>query len=194
MSNMKMYRYDLIWDKKKGTDFQLANKKPLKSHENISVFYKRLPQYNPQKTKGKPYVVKGGVRKNGTTILTDRILNEEEIKNYKEIKNRTNIAGLIRSSIVNSGDRFPLSIIRIAKEGKGLHPTQKPVALIEYLIKTYSNEGDLILDNTAGSMTTAIAAINTNRKCICIEKDDKYFEIGSERVRKHLESRQLNLF
>ena len=74
------------------------------------------------------------------------------------------------------------------------HPTQKPTTLIEYLINTYSNEGDLILDNTAGSMTTAIAAINTNRKCICIEKDDKYFEIGSERVRKHLENKQLNLF
>lgn len=194
MSNLKMYRYDLIWDKKKGTDFQLANKKPLKSHENISVFYKRLPQYNPQKTKGKPYVVKGGVRKNGATILTDRILNEEEIKNYKEIKNRANIAGLIRRSTINDGDRFPLSIISIPKEGKCLHPTQKPVALLEYLVKTYTNEGEIVLDNTAGSMTTAVAALNTNRRCICIEKDDEIFKVGEERVKQHIKELKSRLF
>lgn len=87
----------------------------------------------------------------------------------------------------DTSKRYPYNIISFNTEKNRLHPTQKPVALIEYLIKTYTNENELVLDNTAGSMTTAIAAINTNRRCICIEKDDKYFEIGSERVKKHLQ-------
>lgn len=179
MSNPKMWRYNLIWDKKLSTGFLNSKRMPLRVHEDILVFYKKLPIYNPQMTKGKPLHSKGVLYK--TKVPKNR--------NYGEVK-------AVEDNRKGSIDKYPQSIIRFQKThpSVSVHPTQKPVALIEWLIKTYTNEGDLILDNTAGSMTTAIAAINTNRKCICIEKDDKYFKIGSERVRKHLENKQLKLF
>lgn len=180
MSNLKMYRYDWIWEKSKASNFLQAKKQPLKAHETISVFGINSPLYNPIMSQGERY--NKGVRKQKNGIATEV---------YNKIPNSENWV------IKSDGLRYPRSVqyFKTAEsEGKTYHPTQKPVSLIEYLINTYSNEGDLILDNTAGSMTTAIAAINTNRRCICIEKDDKYFEIGSERVRKHLENKQLNLF
>lgn len=179
MSNPKLWRYNLIWDKNAPTGFLNANRMPLRSHEDIMVFYKSLPTYNPQMVKCEPHKRnhrKGSMKGNPVNRCYGKFID-------------------LPTQI--SDEKFPRSIITIPKEhciGKFFHPTQKPVTLIEWLIKTYTNESDLILDNTAGSMTTAIASINTNRKCICIEKDDKYFEIGSERVRKHLENKQLNLF
>lgn len=176
LSNKKMWRYNLVWEKTSPTGFLNARRMPLRNHEDICVFYKKQPTYNPQKTTGHERKVSTAYHK----------INSKKTEDY----------GKYNLTSYDSTERYPKSVIRFKsdKQKSALHSTQKPVALIEYLIKTYSNEGDLILDNTAGSMTTAIAAINTNRKCICIEKDDKYFEIGSERVRKHLDNKQLELF
>ena len=108
------------------------------------------------------------------------------------LKLRSHLNTKIITKVRITDEQYPSSILNFSsRKDKREHPTQKPVALIEYLIKTYSNEGELILDNTAGSMTTAIAAINTNRRCICIEKDDHYFDIGSQRVKDHLSQPKL---
>ena len=174
MSNMKMYKYDYIWVKTKAGNFASCRKVPMKCHENISVFYDKGITYNmPNLHKIKP--IKNGRKNKGA--------------NAKQCSGRENYyqceSGFNESVLYYSN-----------KSGKGYsyHPTQKPIGLIEYLIKVYSNEGDLILDNTAGSMTTAIAAINTNRRCICIERDDHYFEIGSDRVKKHIQEQKMKLF
>lgn len=179
-SNPEMWRYNLIWDKvNRPTGFLNANRMPLRIHEDICVFYDKQPVYNPQFSIGRFNHKRGGAG-NGLSYAKNGC--------YGDFK---------RTEVTLTNEKYPTSILSFEKEhasGKFLHPTQKPVALIEYLIKTYSNEGDLILDNTAGSMTTAIAAINTNRRCICIEKDDHYFEVGSDRVKQHLSSIQLKLF
>jgi site-specific DNA-methyltransferase (adenine-specific) len=140
---------------------------PLKKHENILVFYKKLPTYNPQFTKGTPY----SYQKDGISS-----------SNYGDSKGT--------NKIINEGKRYPVSIITFKKE-KGLHPTQKPVALFEYLIKTYTDEGDIVLDNCMGSGTTAIACINTNRNYIGFELDKQYFDIANERIEEH--TRQVKL-
>ena len=164
-SNLEMLKYELIWEKSKATGFLNAKKIPLKAHENILIFYKQQPTYNPQMTKGEPYN-KGFIKaQNGNGTYGDF-----------DAKLRLN----------ESGDRFPRSVFYFKTseaEGKVLHPTQKPVALFEYLIKTYTNEGEIVLDNCAGSFTTAIACINTNRKYICMEKEEKYFNIGEARIK-----------
>lgn len=181
MSNLKMYKYDWVWVKPRGTGHLNVKKQPLRNTETISIFYKNQSIYNPQFEKGEPYSAlkagkKSSVSQKGTTTY-GRFMNGAEFRND------------------NIGIRYPKTTLNFGVVERGtLHPTQKPVALLEYLVKTYSNEGDLILDNTAGSMTTAIAAINTNRRCICIEKDDNYFEIGSERVKKHLVEKHSKLF
>lgn len=180
MSNPKMWRYNLVWDKVLKSGFLNANRMPLRQHEDILVFYKKQSLYNPQFTEGgMPLHSKGVSYKS----------KEHKNRNYGRIK-------IVDDYRKGSTQKYPSSILKFEKThpSKALHQTEKPVALIEWLIKTYTNENELVLDNTAGSMTTAIAAINTNRRSICIEKDDKYFEIGSERVRKHLENKQLKLF
>lgn len=177
MSNPKMFKCEWIWEKNAGSNFGCVKWQPMREHENILVFGKGRVKYNPQMQGRKG----GGLERSKYAVNFDI---------HTECYNES-LHGQFTKNIPKL--RYPSSIQKFNRE-RGLHPTQKPVALIEYLIKTYSNEGDLILDNTAGSMTTAIAAINTNRKCICIEKDDKYFEIGSERVRKHLDNKQLELF
>ena len=170
MSNIKNYKYDVIWEKTLFSNFALVKKQPAKLHENISVFYKKQPTYNPQMTEGKPY--KDKLRKRTMGVMGDAIGEKKAID--------------------NKGTRYPSSIQKYSNgNNKSVHPTQKPVALFEYLIKTYTNEGETVLDNTAGSMTTAIACINTNRNYICIEKDKDYYEKGCERVEKH--KQQLNL-
>lgn len=163
-SNRKLWRYSLIWEKTQSTGFQNANRMPMRSHEDICVFYKKPPVYNPQKTTGHERKVSTAEHKR----------NSKQSTNYREIENYT----------YDSTERFPRSVWKFAKDSQksALHPTQKPVALIEELIKTYTNEGDLILDNCAGSMTTAVAAINTKRKYICMEKDVEIFETGKNRV------------
>lgn len=177
ISNPKMWRYNLIWQKGgRCSGFLNAKKMPLREHEDILVFYKSLPTYNPQMVKCEPH--------------------QRNHSRGKQEKGQTNRCyGVFgKADEIITDEKYPRSILNFKRPHPQIHPTEKPVALIEWLIKTYTNENELVLDNTSGSMTTAIAAINTNRKCICIEKDDHYFEIGSERVRKHLENRQLKLF
>ena len=159
MSNIKNYKYDWKWDKVRGSNFATVKKRPFNSFEDIAVFYKKQPTYNPQMWKGKPYEKKQG---------------------YVGEAKQT---GLKRKEVItkSNGDRYPLSIIRNSKEN-GLHPTQKPVALMEYLIKTYTNENEIVLDFTMGSGSTGVAAKNLNRGFIGIELDDKYFEIAKERI------------
>ena len=159
MSNIKIFRYCWYWDKVRGSNFATVNIRPFNSCEEITVFYKNQPTYNPQKKAGKPYTRKQGYV--GEAKQTG--LNKKEV------------------ITVNNGDRFPLSILRFSKES-GLHPTQKPVALFEYLIKTYTNEGDLVLDNCAGSGTTGVACQNLNRNFILIEKEPEDVEIIKTRL------------
>jgi DNA modification methylase len=169
LSNEEMYKYDWIWEKSKATNFLFAKQMPLIAHEDIMVFYNRLPNYNPQKTKGKPY--NKGIEKRTKIEAVGKIGNGNLIIN-------------------ESGDRNPRSVIyfRTAESEGKFHPTQKPVALLEYLIKTYTNEGELILDNCMGSGSTCVAAINTNRRFIGIEKDDNYFEIAQKRINEALKA------
>ncbi len=161
MSNPKWFRYEWIWYKNIGTNFLDANRKPLKIHEEILVFSKKLASYFPQKTFGKAYYQKQG---NVPEIIADK--------------------KLISIDTINYGDRYPTSVIKF-KSQRGLHPTQKPVSLFEYLIKTYTKENDLVLDNCAGSGTTAIACINTNRRYILMEKEPKYYEVINKRINDH---------
>ena len=162
VSNLKMLKYEWIWTKYSGTGHLNAKKMPMKNHENILVFYKKLPTYNPQMTKGTPYTQKSG----------------KASSNYNPQE---------RVTTVNEGYRYPLTVQRFNNE-RGLHPTQKPVALFEYLIKTYTNEGETVLDNCMGSGTTAIAAINTNRNYIGFELDEEYYNLANERISKTLKS------
>jgi len=172
-SNLKMLRYEWIWEKTQATGHLNAKKMPMKAHENILVFYKKLPYYNPQKTKGhkrkvsKSYqrdiCIKRRIDKHGDDYLYGK---ETSAPDY------------------DSTERYPRSVLTFPsdKQKSKLHPTQKPLALIEYMIKTYSKEGDIILDNTCGSGTTGLGAKNLNRNFIMIEKDPKYYEISKERI------------
>jgi len=157
-SNLKLFKYEWIWQKDNGTGFLNAKKMPLKIHENILVFYKRLPLYNPQMRIGfKPYKCKQG-------------------------RHSTNYGAYEQGHITESnGERYPIDIIKFKKDA-GLHPTQKPVELLEYLIKTYTNENETVLDNCMGSGSTGVACINTNRNFIGYELDEKYFEIAEKRL------------
>ena len=156
VSNLRLLRYEWIWRKPSGTGHLNAKKMPMKNHENVLVFYKKLPTYNPQMTVGKPYTQKSG----------------RASSNYNP-----------QSSVVtvNTGNRYPLSVLDFATD-KSLHPTQKPIALMEYLIRTYTNEGDVVLDNCMGSGTTGVACVNTNRNFIGIELDEGYFKIAQDRI------------
>ena len=159
LSNLKNYKYDWVWDKKRGSNFATVKIRPFNSFANIMVFYKKQPTYNPQMWKSTPYTCKQG---------------------YVGVAKQT---GLYRDDVitVNNGDRYPLTILSFSKE-TGLHPTQKPVALLEYLIKTYTNEGDTVLDNCMGSGSTGVACKNTNREFIGMELDEKYYKIACERL------------
>jgi site-specific DNA-methyltransferase (adenine-specific) len=160
MSNILMLRYEYIWIKDNSTGFLNANKMPLKKTENILIFYKKLPTYNPQMKTGKPYVCKQG---SGSSNW-----------HYDE-----NCGGYIT---VNEGLRYPDNVLKFNTDKEKVHPTQKPILLLEYLIKTYTNQGDLILDNCMGSGSTGVACKALNRKFIGIELDEKYFEIAKQRI------------
>ena len=158
VSNLKMLRYEWIWEKEQGTGFLNAKKMPLKNHENILIFYKKPPIYNPQMKKGKPYTLE----RNTYTV------------NYgKQVD-------MVRTE--NTGERYPLTILKFKRDKEKLHPTQKPVALLEYLIKTYTNEGEIVLDNCMGSGSTGVACLNANRKFIGIELDENYYNIACNRI------------
>lgn len=162
VSNLKNFRYDYVWKKNQGTGFLHANRMPIRSHEMVSVFYKKLPQYNKQMRCGfKPY---SKTRKGAENNLYE---------NYKVVAN----------SSVN-GERYPISILEFpcVNRKDRMHPTQKPVALLEYLIRTYTNEYDIVLDNCMGSGSTGVACKNLNRGFIGIEKDDNYFNIAKNRI------------
>lgn len=168
-SNRKNFRYTLVWDKVLTSGFLNANRMPLRSHEDICVFYKKLPTYNPQFTEGEPLHSRG------------KLLNEQRNNNYGFFD--------VSKATIRTGEtkKYPKSIIRFSRPPSStmLHPTQKPVELLEYLIKTYSNENDTILDNCMGSGSTGVACKNTNRHFIGIELDEKYFNIAKERLFEH---------
>jgi len=169
MSNLKLFKYEWIWEKSKASNFLSSRKQPLKAHENILVFSKKSHKYNPQKTKGKPY---SGDRRAGW--------KGSETSAYGVVPNP-----LFRNGNA-TGDRFPRSVqyfITAESEGKQTHPSQKPVGLFEYLIKTYTDENELVLDNCMGSGTTAIACKNTNRNFIGFENDPNYYEIATKRIK-----------
>ena len=166
MSNIKNYRYDWIWEKEQGANFMLCKYQPYKVHEIISVFSKKRHTYIPQMTKGKPYISGKGT--------------SGEITN-----------NVVKKQTKNNGVRYPRSIQKFnTDKSKGsLHPTQKPVALLEYLIKTYTKEGEVVLDNCMGSGSTGVACINTGRRFIGIEKEENYFNIAKERIENHVINR-----
>jgi site-specific DNA-methyltransferase (adenine-specific) len=173
-SNRKMFKYDLVWNKELTSGFLNANRMPLRVHEQMAVFYKETPTYNPQKELGNKNHSKG--KPKGFTNLNygkhDFVDNSELLGDMKN----------------------PVSIITFQKPHPSIavHPTQKPVDLLRYLIRTYSNEGDTILDNTMGSGSTGVACIKEKRNFIGIELDDKYFDIAKKRI--ETESKQLTLF
>jgi len=168
MSNPKLFKYSLVWEKSKSTGYLNSKKMPMRSHEDILVFYKKAPTYNPQMTQGDPY---------------DKGKAHRPTEVYGEQKGEIHVVN-------NTGLRYPRSVqyFKTAEsEGKVFHPTQKPISLMEWLIKTYTNEGDIILDNCVGSGTTAIAALRTNRKYIVIDIDEEYIEITKTRVALEIE-------
>ncbi len=160
-----MFRYELIWEKDKGSNPLLANKMPMKAHENICIFYDRLPTYNPQFTYGKPYIKKQG------NCSFGEVVGEGPKPADKECLD---------------GKRFPKSVIKFSRDmnrdKSNNHPTQKPLALFEYLIKTYTLEGQTVLDPFGGSGTSSIAARNLNRQFIVMEKEEKYYNMILERL------------
>ena len=161
MSNPKMFKYEWIWYKNVNSNFMLAKKQPLRHHENILVFSKQTIKYYPQMEEGTPYQRK---RKIGEILNTDHFASKFQRKD----------------SI--SDKRYPKTVIEIARDERQAHPTQKPVALFEYLIKTYTNEGDIVLDNCAGSGTTGVACKNTGRNYILMEKEKEYIDIINNRL------------
>lgn len=171
-SNQKNWKYNLVWNKVLISGFLNANRMPLRQHEDICVFYKKSPTYNPQKAKGKPCHSKGKPKEN-------------ENNNYGSFNFVDNSKEL--------GDmKHPTSIITVSKPhpSKMVHPTQKPVPLLEWLIKTYTNECETVLDNCMGSGSTGVACILTDRKFIGIELDEKYYEISKSRLNEAVEKKE----
>jgi site-specific DNA-methyltransferase (adenine-specific) len=165
MSNPKMFKYDWCWRKPKGTGHLNAKRMPMRDKEDICVFYSKPCTYNPQMTEGTPYKDKAGKDHSSTSSMTD---------SYGKYTNKREI---------NTGFRYPRQVQNFpVVERGGVHPTQKPVALLEYLIRTYTNEGETVLDFTMGSGTTGVAAKNLNRSFIGIELDEDYFKIAKERI------------
>jgi site-specific DNA-methyltransferase (adenine-specific) len=165
-SNKKLWRYNLVWNKVLTSGFLNANRQPLRQHEEICVFYKKQPTYNPQKVKGSKNHSKGKEKKNKNNNYNDF----EFVDNSDEL-----------------GDmKHPTSILTFQKPHPStmVHPTQKSVELCEWLIKTYTNAGDTVLDNCMGSGTTGVAALNLDRKFIGMELDENYFNIAEKRIKE----------
>jgi len=160
MSNPEWFRYEWIWEKPQGTNPMLAKYQPMKNHEQILVFSKKRSKYYPQMTKGDPY----------KAFISDSKQIGEVYGNLKSIHKE------------NNGTRYPKSVKKFKQDRKGFHPTQKPLTLMKYLIKTYTQENDLVLDNTMGSGTTGVACYQLNRKFIGIELEKKYYDIAQKRI------------
>lgn len=170
LSNIKGFKYDLVWKKSKSGSAFTAKYRPVNKHEMISVFSKggKKIKYNPQMVEGEPYK------------RTHKV-SEVDINNHKIGFNRKEVVS------VNEGFRYPITVLDFPQQWRRqdqLHPTQKPVELLEWLVNTYSNEDDWVLDNTMGSGTTGVACMNLNRNFIGIEKEEKYFEIAKERIER----------
>lgn len=160
-SNLKDFRYSLVWEKTLATNFMLVKKQPAKKHEDIAVFYRSQPVYNPQMEEGKAYSDRA--RKRTVGVHGDAVT--------------------LKKPIENTGTRYPSSVMKFSNGNNStVHPTQKPVALMEYLIRTYTHEGMTVLDNTMGSGTTGVACVNTDRNFIGMEMDEKYFAIAKNRI------------
>jgi len=173
MSNIKMFKYEWIWQKTHPKGHLNAKKMPMRAHENICVFYKKPPTYNPQMTHGHKRKV----------AITNYIKENDGNSCYgKEVRNTS----------YDSTDRYPLDVqvFSNGNQSNKVHPTQKPVALCEYLIKTYTNENEIVLDNCMGSGTTGVATLNINRKFIGMEKDKKYFKIAEKRIKDEIINRR----
>lgn len=164
LSAPKMWRYNLVWDKVLSTGFLNANRQPLRSHEEVCVFYQKQPTYSPQKTAGAKNHSKGKPK-------------ERANNNYGNY-------GFIDNSDIHGNAKYPKSILRYQKPhpSKSVHPTEKPVALCEWLIKTYTNPGEIVLDNCMGSGPTGVACVKTGRKFIGMELDERYFSTAKERI------------
>jgi len=160
-SNMREFRYDIVWRKVRVTGHLNAKKMPLREHESVIVFYRKLPTYNPQMTPSKGHI-RGprGKRAEATTVYGSFLDDRQSA----------------------ASEYYPRSTVEFRSDMQPVHPTQKPVSLMEYLIKTYTQEGETVLDFVMGSGTTGLAAKNLNRKFIGIEKDEKYFEIAKQRI------------
>lgn len=167
-SNLKIFRYEWIWEKTSATGHLNSKRAPMKAHENILLFYKKQPMYNPQKTKGHPRKISTAIHKRNSKITTN--WGKYDLTSY------------------DSTERFPRDVITFPtdKQTLSLHPTQKPVDLLRYLIRTYIKENDIILDNAMGSGSTIIAALQEHRSYIGIEKDEEYFNLASERIEKEI--------
>ena len=161
VSNRKEFRYELIWNKERGTNFANCNEKPMPCHENILLFGKKNV-YNPQFRQGKPYIIKH---------------KQYKISKSNPVASRPFVQ-------ISDGKYYPISIISFGRTSLEKHPTQKPIKLINYLIKTYSNETMLILDPFSGSGTTAVACHELNRNFICIEKEEQYYKMSCDRLEK----------
>lgn len=182
MSNRKMFRYEWCWAKGHAQGFLNAKKMPLRIHENILVFYQALPTYNPQFAKAKPYRHRTFVDETSNHVYS----NHKRIT-YSE----------------HEGIRYPIDIINFSQpvavyfgkmSGEVVHPNQKPTDLLEYLIKTYTNEGELVLDATMGSGSTGVAAINTGRRFIGFETEEKFFATATKRIEDAVAEREQSLF
>ena len=174
MSNPKMFKHEWIWIKNRGGNFANTVREPMKEHEHVLIFSNGKWTYNKQMQERT-----GG----GAERVKYRFNKITESKNYGKFDRASQSSGKLR--VPSSWQKFNVEV--------GFHPTQKPVALLEYLIKTYTNEGETVLDNCAGSMSTVIACLNTSRNCIAIEKDENYFNMGCERVKNHILENNMNL-
>lgn len=185
LSNINNFRYDWIWHKSSSGGFATAKKRPMKYHEIISVFYDKQPVYNPQFQKYADSCYKRF--KDGEFVNKTNCLGKNNIQQMNSN---------INSKISFNHGKYPETVQFFKSvpncNGTKLHPTQKPVELLEYMIKTYSNENDIILDNCMGSGSTGIACLNTNRKFIGIELDDNYFNVAKQRIETNVP--QKNLF
>jgi site-specific DNA-methyltransferase (adenine-specific) len=173
MSNKKEFRYSLVWEKNKFSDFLNAKRKPMKIHEDILVFYKKQPTYNPQYTQGEPYV---RWNKQGA------------------VDNQTNY-GKHKENYINNtdGKRLPTSVLKYNRVERPLHPTQKPIDLCAWLINTYTVPGETVLDNCFGSASTAIACLDNGRSFIGFELSGEYFDMSKERINEHIISKGLKV-
>ena len=176
ISNLKMYRYDWYWEKERLTNVFQIKKRPGKNIETISIFYKKQPCYNAQKFIHKGKKVSNKIGKESRFSISQKGKSKIKPLEYND-----------------TGMRYPLQVIKIKHDNlrNSLHPTQKPVALMEYLIRTYTNEDMVVLDNCMGSGSTGVACINTKRKFIGIELDQNYFNIAKKRIEDRLKQQEL---